>query len=400
MKTASSLPVVEYVERRDRLAQALAIDGVDAFVVEPGYTFKYYANVSQPEWEVWEPEERPFLMVVRPVRTQSGKVIANTTFLAPAFEAERARLLNMPFEGPISILPWEEHWNPYQTLYDAQLFTAKRPTIMVDEEMRDFIQRGLGKNGFNIVGLGGEVEKVRQTKSEREVGILRAVNTGTVEAIRQMRKCMYSGLTENEVMEVLDNTLRAAGMEPFFDIVLFDENASNPHGGTNGSKVLEEDTFVLIDVGAHLHGYSSDVCRTFFPPFLPQNDEVKNRLSHKLEIWNIVFDAQTASMAHFKENRTAASVDIAARKVITDAGYGETFTHRVGHGIGIKAHESPYLNKGNTGSLLKAGMTFTSEPGIYLVDKFGVRHEDIFLVREEGEPDCLSCPRATDAWTP
>ena len=123
-------------------------------------------------------------------------------------------------------------------------------------------------------------------------------------------------------------------------------------------------------------------------------------IREKLAVWDIVFDAQTASLHALVENNTAASVDIAARGVITDAGYGGAFTHRVGHGIGIKAHESPYLNKGNTGTLLKKGMAFTSEPGIYLVDKFGVRHEDILLVREEGLPELLTGKRATDAWTP
>ena len=100
------------------------------------------------------------------------------------------------------------------------------------------------------------------------------------------------------------------------------------------------------------------------------------------------------------DGSSAASVDIAARRVITDAGYGSAFTHRVGHGIGIKAHESPYLNKGNVNVTLKAGMTFTSEPGIYLVDKFGVRHEDILLLRESREPEVLSGRRAMSPWDP
>jgi Xaa-Pro aminopeptidase len=130
------------------------------------------------------------------------------------------------------------------------IWEGDSPRIMVNDEMRDFIQRGLGENGFKVVGLGGEIERVKQTKTDREVEILRAVNTGTVEAVREMRKCMYPGLTENEVMDVLDNTLRVAGLEPFFDIVLFgelrklqlhrsthsplsDEDASNPHGGTD-----------------------------------------------------------------------------------------------------------------------------------------------------------------------
>jgi len=105
-------------------------------------------------------------------------------------------------------------------------------------------------------------------------------------------------------------------------------------------------------------------------------------------------------MHSMRPGATAASIDIAARDVITVAGYGEAFTHRVGHGIGIKAHESPYLNKGNVKVELKAGMTFTSEPGVYLVDKFGVRHEDILLVTEHGEPEILTGERAQGPWDP
>ncbi|GES59654.1 xaa-pro dipeptidase [Aspergillus terreus] len=403
LETAIPISVADYEERRDRLAHALVVENADAFVVEPGYTFKYYANVSQPDWEVWEPEERPFLMVVQPHHHPSGKITAKTSFLCPSFEAERARLLNMPFVEEIDIIPWEEHWSPYSTLKGSGIFSSLNhtPRLMVDEEMRDFIQRGLGNAGFEIVGLAGDVERVRQIKTDREIGILRAVNTGTVEAVRQMRKCLYPGLTESEIATVLDNTLRSAGLEPFFDIVLFDENAANPHGGTDGLKVLEPTTFVLIDVGAHLMGYSSDICRTFFPPFLPQSEaNTSAELQDKLKVWDIVFEAQTKSMQQFKVNETAASVDIAARKVITDAGYGDAFTHRVGHGIGIKAHESPYLNKGNHETPLRAGMTFTSEPGIYLVDQFGVRHEDIFLVTEDGEPELLTGSRAGGPWDP
>ncbi|CAG8951236.1 hypothetical protein HYFRA_00007983 [Hymenoscyphus fraxineus] len=425
LDSAAPLPVSEYELRRNNLAVALEADGVDAFVVEPGYTFKYYANVSQPEWEVWEPEERPFLMIVQPVRNkENGRIEAGVKFLAPSFEVERARLLGMPFVNEPKFVPWEEHWNPYQTLLKSWDIAKGRPKIMVDDEMRDFIQRGLGENGFEVLGLGGEVERVKQTKTQREVEIVRAVNTGTVEAVRAMRKCLYPGLTENEVMEVLDNTLRVAGMDPFFDIVLFgwfpyqkfhsilptykllDEDASNPHGGTDGSKILEAETFVLIDVGAHLYGYSSDICRTFFPPFFPkpttpyQFAALSPMIQEKLSVWDIVLEAQTQSMHNLVAGNSAASVDIAARKVITDAGYGKDFTHRVGHGIGIKAHESPYLNKGNVNTTLRAGMTFTSEPGIYLVDKFGVRHEDILLVKENGEPEILTGTRAVGPWDP
>jgi len=171
-------------------------------------------------------------MVVRPsTNAKTGEIEASTSFLAPSFEVERARLLGMPFEGSLDFVPWEEHWNLYETLRESwkpefvmggDLAVKRAATkVMVDEEMRDFIQRGLSENGFTVVGLGGEVERVKQTKTKREIEIVRAVNTGTVVAVRAMRECMYPGLTENEVMNVLDNTLRVAGMEPFFDIVLF-----------------------------------------------------------------------------------------------------------------------------------------------------------------------------------
>jgi Xaa-Pro aminopeptidase len=105
-------------------------------------------------------------------------------------------------------------------------------------------------------------------------------------------------------------------------------------------------------------------------------------------------------LKQLKPGQTAASVDLAAREVISDAGYGRYFTHRVGHGIGIKAHESPYLHRGNNGTVLRAGMVFTSEPGVYLEGRFGVRTEDVFLVKESGEPECLSGTRAAGPWEP
>lgn len=130
-------------------------------------------------------------MIVQPDLQASGEIIAKVSFLCPSFEAERARLLGMPFLEPIRIIAWEEHWDPYATLRNAQVFSAlnQPPRLMVDEEMRDFVQRGLHGAGFEVTGLGGNVENVRQIKTDKEAGIIRAASTGTVEAIRQMRKC-------------------------------------------------------------------------------------------------------------------------------------------------------------------------------------------------------------------
>jgi len=193
LDNAVQIKTDEFIERRDRLAVALVEAGVDAFALEPGYTFQYYGNISQTDWEPWEPEERPFLMIVQPVVTE-GIVKAKTTFLAPHFEEGRVRMLGMPFpeNEELEITIWEEHWNPYATLLHTTFNNPPGVRIMVDEEMRDYIVRGLDAAGFQTVGLSSEVESVRQTKSPAEVEILRAVNTGTVEAVRQMRPCKYT----------------------------------------------------------------------------------------------------------------------------------------------------------------------------------------------------------------
>ncbi|KAK1976301.1 metallopeptidase family M24 [Colletotrichum cereale] len=421
---AVAITAEEFLERRDRLARALAASNVDAFVLEPGYTFQYYGNISQTDWEPWEPEERPFLVLILPQISSSGSVRAKTAFLSPHFEEGRVRMLGIPSrDEELDIVTWEEHWNPYDTLLESRLFNGSPAKLMVDEEIRDFIVRGLDSAGFTTVGLNPEVELVRQQKSPAEVELLRVVNTGTVVAVRAMRPCLVPGLTENEVTQILDSALLSINFGLFFNIVLFEEHGALPHGGfVTGWKKLTPETMVVIDVGAHYLGYSSDICRSFFidPPkprgpsaldlimqlfgkasksqmVLDTNSELR---AEKFKVWDVVLEAQSAAAAAFKPNQTAASVDIAARSVIEDAGYGHGFTHRLGHGIGIKAHESPYLNKWNKNILLQPGMTFTNEPGIYLENRFGVRHEDIYLVKESGEAELLSGRRATGPYDP
>lgn len=160
-------------------------------------------------------------------------------------------MLGIPSEESLDIITWEEHWDPYATLKTGLFPERSSVTFMVDEEIRDFLQRGLSNvEGLMIVGLGGEVEAIRQTKRPAEIELLRAVNTGTIEAIRAMRPCLEPGLTEKQVIQILDNTLLSIGFSLFFDIVLFEGNAALPHGGfATGDMVLKHETMVLIDVG-------------------------------------------------------------------------------------------------------------------------------------------------------
>ena len=347
-------------------------------------------------------------MVITPQTSASGEVTAKTTYLAPHFEEDRVRMLGIPSRDKrLDVVTWEEHWNPYDTLLKSKLFEdQENPKVMVDEEIRDYIVRGMEKAGFDTVGLSPEVELVRQIKSPAEIEILRAVNTGTVAAVRAMRPCLVEKLTEDEVKTILDTTLLSAGFDLFFNVVLFEEHAALPHGGKiTGNRTLTYNDMVIIDVGAHYLGYSSDITRSFIIDIPDWNKYAQRQPPDRLrrekeKVWQIVLDAQTAASQLLKPGSTAASVDIAAREVIEDAGYGPRFTHRVGHGIGIKAHESPYLNKWNKDAILKPGMVFTNEPGIYLEGRFGVRHEDVYLVKEDGEAELLTGQRAKGPWEP
>jgi len=170
-------------------------------------------------------------------------------------------------------------------------------------------------------------------------------------------------MTERVVRETLSNVLGRAGMTPYFNAVLFGADAANPHGGVDESRELEECEFVLIDVGAVFLGYSSDITRTFLPR-RTEIDECGSVGNYSLiELWDTVHAAQGAAIKAMTLNSSCADVDLAARKVIEDAGYGKYFNHRLGHGLGIEGHERPYLNKGNTETKLRVGNVFTVEPG-------------------------------------
>jgi Xaa-Pro aminopeptidase len=231
-------------------------------------------------------------------------------------------------------------------------------------------------------------------KSDAELAILRGVNQFTVELVRGLQKCIKIGNTQELVFATAKSLFGRAGkkfgldlVKGFWAIVLFGENAANPHGGSKGAK-LEDGEFVLIDIGTDLHEYGSDVTRTF----LPKKSTVSKEL---LDIWHLVYDAQSAAIERMKANETCSVVDGVSRDIISGAGYGEFFTHRLGHGLGLEMHEHPYLNGANK-EKLKAGQVVTNEPGVYVTTEqarkldiagdvgFGVRIEDAVLVTLDG----------------
>ena len=146
-------------------------------------------------------------------------------------------------------------------------------------------------------------------------------------------------MSEHTIRKTLSKILLRAGLTPYFSIVLFGSDAANPHGGVDESRQLQECEFIVIDVGATFHGYSSDITRTFLPK-RTEIDECEISGDYTLlELWTTVYNAQSAAIEGMRVGRNCSEVDLAARAVVQEAGLGEYFNHRLGHGLGIEGHE-------------------------------------------------------------
>jgi Xaa-Pro dipeptidase len=212
-------------------------------------------------------------------------------------------------------------------------------------------------------------------KSAHEIDIMRFANQKTLEAYRSAFKTLRIGMTQAELASNVSDAMAKLGYRGGA-LVLFGESSAYPHG-LPAPRSLAENQVVLVDGGLAVHGYPADMTRTVvFGTPAPEAQKV----------FDIVHEAQARALAFAAPGKKCGDVDAVARKVITDAGYGpdyRTFTHRLGHGIGLEGHEWPYLVRGSQ-VVLEPGMTFSDEPGIYQYGKFGVRLEDIMAITDTG----------------
>ncbi|KAF9188191.1 hypothetical protein BGZ50_001489 [Haplosporangium sp. Z 11] len=390
------ISVAEYEERQINLSRLLVDLEAAAYIAEPGTNMKYFSNVR------WSQSERPFLLIVQARRDKTDQVLTKTTIVAPAFEASRARQGLIPGLS-ISIKTWEEGASAYEAVREVldtpwagpddneegRIFGGKKPKeyeqIYVDPDMRQFVSHGLTialeSSTRKVTIANRAIALLRMQKTAHEVEILKCVSQTTVNVIRAVKQEVKVGVHESEVQSMMTKAFFEAGLEYEHgnSLVLFGKDAALPHGSGNDTK-LEKGMMVLIDTGARLHGYLSDITRTFWVS-RGSNKETNNELD---KVWSIVKQAQNASLNAVRPGVACSSVDKAARSLIDHEGYGARFTHRLGHGLGLDGHEEPYLNIGNTDTELKAGMVFTNEPGIYVEGQYGIRLEDVVLVTETG----------------
>ena len=215
------------------------------------------------------------------------------------------------------------------------------------------------------------VDGLRAVKSKEEIKVMEESASLADRVVKKIIESCAVGSSEKEIASLIELEFRKRGVEsiPFRPIVASGPNGAFPHHRAGGRRFKRGDA-VVLDLGAAYKGYCSDITRTIF---------IERCGSKEKEIYEVVRQAQQLAFESIGEGVEARRVDRAARTHISSKGYGEKFIHRTGHGVGLDVHEAPYIWKGNT-EILKSGMTFSVEPGIYLPDRFGVRIEDIVAV--------------------
>jgi len=350
-----------FAQRIEKLQAELKTHKFDLYVAEPSTNFQYLTGYNPGR------SERLILLMI--------PVTGKAALICPSFEVERIKR-NTAIDD---VRGWEESHDPWGLVKTAGR-EMKPPhrngTVAVEPSTsyQSFLQLEDKLGGWKFSDGSVVTERLRIIKSPEEIALIRRAIAATEASIAATFSQLAAGMTERDVATTLSREM-ANRSSPGGGLVQFGPSSALPHGGPSAGQLTRE-TVVLIDAGSRIEGYTSDITRTIWFGDAP-SDEFK-------KVYNLVHDAQTAAIETGKPFTTQCQeLDRAARKVITDGGYGQYFTHRLGHGMGMDGHEAPYMVEGNE-TRIEPGMVFTDEPGIYQLNKFGVRIEDDCLMTENG----------------
>jgi Xaa-Pro dipeptidase len=361
---------VEEFHGRIALAQRLMSEAKPqyaALYVTPGTGQYYFTSIR------WGGGERLMALVI----PRTGDAL----LVGPAFEEDRLREV---VRWPIEIRVWQEDESPYalvaKSIADRGFRTG---TVGIEESTRFFFFDGLRQAAprYQYVSADPITIACRGRKTEHELELMALAGEASYFVNRAVFASLREGMTPREVGALVSMGYQRMGLGGY-GLVLFGKWAALPHGTTQPQKLAEGDV-VLIDGGTSVEGYQSDLTRT----------SVLGKPSEKIQrAFEATRRAQDAALAAAQRGRLAGTVDDAARKAITDAGFGkgyQMFTHRLGHGVGLDGHEHPYLVHGSK-TVLEPGMVFSNEPGIYIRGEFGLRCEDVMTVQENGPARLLT----------
>lgn len=352
-------------ERWDRIDKAQRLmneAGIGAVFIEPGTSSFYFTDMR-----TWISERMIALII--PAKGELA-------WICPKFEEERMHEI---IKFGKDIRTWEEDESPYKVaagiFKDRGLQSGK---IGIEERVRFFLFDGIRKvaGEYDYVSADPITAGCRMFKSPAELALMQRANDITIVAYKAATAALKEGMTPEEFAANCRAAFRALGVSGGAD-ANFGKSSASSHGSLLPQKLKEGDV-VLMDGGCSVEGYQSDISRTvvFGKPTQRQRD-----------IWNLARKAQDAAYAAAKVGVPCEDVDAAARKVITDFGFGPDYKvpglpHRTGHGIGCDGHEWTYLVRGNK-TPLQPGMCFSDEPTVSIPGEFGVRHEDCMYITEE-----------------
>lgn len=350
----------DLAQRLQRLGNEIATAGLDAVVLGPGADLRYFVGHSVSS------HERLTCLVVTPDGTAKLLVPG---LERPGWEGSGAEHLGL------EIATWLDGEDPYAVL--AGLLPESARLLGVDDHLPALHALGLraAVPGSELALAGETIAELRMRKDAAELAALTAVAAANDRVQQRISEWLRPGRTEREVAADIAAALVAEGHAAAdFVIVASGPNGASPHHEAS-DRVLQAGDGVVVDIGGPSPaGYNSDCTRTYV---------VGQPSAELAEVHRIVQRAQQAGVQAARAGASGESVDAASRQVIVDAGYGDYFITRTGHGIGLEVHEHPYLVRGNARPL-EPGMAFSVEPGIYLPGKFGVRIEDIVVIDPDG----------------
>lgn len=362
-------------ERRARIARAQALmkaNGIGAVLIEPGSSLLYFTGVR------WGRSERLTAAVI--------PVEGEPVIVTPFFEEPSVR---ESLGVPAQIRVWQEHESPFAViaawLRERGLHNHR---IGIEETVRHFAVTGLAHaigDARLIVSANSVVRGCRMIKTPAEIALMQKAADVTMAAYRWTHPRVEAGMTPQDIAALMTAATRKLGGEVAFNLILLGEASAYPHGTGKPQKVVRGEV-VLMDCGARVHGYESDISRTFVHG---------EPTAEQRKVWGEMRKGQDIAFAAARIGTPAGAVDDAVRRYYESLGYGPDYrlpglSHRTGHGIGMDGHEPINLVRGETGKLA-AGMCFSNEPGIYLPGKFGVRLEDCFHMTASG-PKWFSVP--------
>ncbi|TKC15924.1 M24 family metallopeptidase [Robertmurraya kyonggiensis] len=295
--------------------------------------------------------------------------------ICPAMEKEDAKKAGWPYE----IIGYSDIENQWEIVQKAVSKRVNKVTQIGIEKEHMNVERYEELNklfpGTSFVSAEEKLRKLRMVKDEKELSTIKEACALADYAIEVGCSEIKEGKTELEILAAIEFALKKKGVTAmsFSTMVLTGANGASPHGNPGQTKIQKGD-LVLFDLGVVVDGYCSDITRTV------AYGDISDK---QREIYDTVLKAQLAAVEASKPGVTCSEVDLTARKIIADAGYGEYFPHRLGHGLGISVHEYPSLTETND-LLLEKGMVYTIEPGIYVPGVAGVRIEDDVYVTENG----------------